>query len=375
MTISAPKLFQPFSLGKLALKHRIVMSPLTRYRATRLTHVPINPMVKTYYAQRSNTPGTLIVTEATLIAAKAGGFVNVPGIWSQEQIQAWKEITDAVHANGSHIFVQLWALGRTAHSEELHEEDPSLEYIAPSPIPLSNRTEVPRKLTVPEIKEFVELFAQAARNAIAAGFDGVEIHNANGYLPDQFLKEISNQRTDEYGGSIENRSRFTLEVSEAVVNAIGEEKTGIRLSPWGVFQDMKIEDPIPQFSYLVQKLKERFPNFAYLHVIEPVASGPEYADKSNDFLRKIWHPKPFISASNHTRESAVKAAREKDDLVAFGRLFIANPDLPTRLRHDLSLNEPDHKTFYTHGDAPVGYTDYPFAGGEQGKGHLDSTQN
>lgn len=250
-------------------------------------------------------------------------------------------MTDAVHANGSYIFCQLWALGRAANVEHLHEENPAFDYVAPSPIPLSRNPNVPRELTVPEIKEYAELYAQAAKNAIDAGFDGVEIHGANGYLPDQFIKEVSNQRTDEYGGSIENRSRFVLETVQAVVDAIGAERTGIRFSPWGTYQgeqnqcvryrhlliqdtDMKVEDPVPQFSYIIKELKERYPDFGYIHVVEPIDSGPEYAGISSDPLRKIWQPKPFISAGSHTRESAIETVEKNGGLVAFGRLFIAN---------------------------------------------------
>ncbi|RXW20650.1 hypothetical protein EST38_g5214 [Candolleomyces aberdarensis] len=229
-------LFSPIQVGKLNLKHRVVLAPLTRFRATRTAHVPVVPLVKEYYTQRASIPGTLLITEAALIAHEATGYFNFPGIWSEEQIKAWKEIADAVHAKGSYIYLQIAATGRLAHPEVLAEEG-GYPYIAPSPIPLSTRpldAAPPRALTIPEIEKYVDLHAKAAKNAVdLAGFDGVEIHCANGCLIDQFLQDVSNTRTDEYGGTIENRSRFGLRVVDAVTKAIGEERTGVRLNPWG----------------------------------------------------------------------------------------------------------------------------------------------
>ncbi|KAL1700032.1 hypothetical protein EV121DRAFT_215008 [Schizophyllum commune] len=364
-----PKLFQPIKVGDLTLAHRVVLAPLTRFRHTKFGHAAL-PNVKEYYAQRGSTPGTLLISEATFISPQAGGYTNAPGIWSDEQISKWKEVTDSVHAKGSFIYLQLWALGRAAMASALKEEDPSFDYVAPSPIKLSDHEETPRALTVPEIKQYVEWYATAARNAVErAGFDGVEIHGANGYLIDQFLQDVSNTRTDEYGGSIENRSRFGLEVVDAVVKAVGASKTGIRLSPWGKFQDMRMKDPIPQFTHFANKIKARHPDFAYLHLVEPRVQGNmtrEAADieahESNDFLRELWAPKPFISAGAYTREVAIKTAEEKGDIIAVGRYFISNPDLPLRWRHNLPLTEYNRDTFYLQGDAsPTGYTDYPFA--------------
>ncbi|KAF5353555.1 hypothetical protein D9756_007780 [Leucocoprinus leucothites] len=363
---SIPKLFQPFKLGNITLSHRVVMAPLTRYKATRLSHIPINPMLKTHYEQRSRIPGTLIIAEATYIAAKAGGDPSIPGIWSQEQIAAWREVTDAVHANGSYIFLQLWALGRVAEVEYLHEEDPAFDFVAPSPIPLkANKGTPPRELTRAEIQEYIELWAQAARNAVLeAGFDGVEIHGAFGYLLDQFTKEVSNGRTDEYGGNIENRSRHALEVVKVVVDAIGAERTGIRVSPWSISNDMRIENPVPQFTHLVKALKEQFPTLGYLHIVEPTSSRPDCSPNANDFIREIWKPNVLISAAMYTRDTAIRRAEERDnEVIAFGKAFIANPDLPMRLKLDLPLNVPDSKTYYTRGDQPdaeAGYNDYPF---------------
>ncbi|KIM71062.1 hypothetical protein PILCRDRAFT_83167, partial [Piloderma croceum F 1598] len=247
MDSSSQKLFEPIQVGDLKLDHRVVMAPLTRFRATE-THAP-GPYAVEYYTQRADTPGTLIITEATLIAEKAGGYFGVPGIWSDEQIAGWKKAIDAIRAKGSFIYLQLWALGRSADPEEIKKENPANDFIAPSTIPLTGRTAVPRPMTVAEIKEFAQLYATAAYNAVyKAGFDGVEIHGANGYLVDQFLQDVSNDRTDEYGGSVENRSRFALEVVHAVVKAVEEKKTGIRFSPWNTFQDMAMKDPVPQYT-------------------------------------------------------------------------------------------------------------------------------
>ncbi|KAI5886287.1 FMN-linked oxidoreductase, partial [Schizophyllum commune H4-8] len=370
-----PRLFQPVKVGELTLAHRIALAPLTRFRHTKTDHIAL-PIVKEYYAQRASTPGTLLISEATLNSPQAGGYIHAPGIWSDEQISKWKEVTDAVHAKGSFIFLQLWALGRTAVTSELKEDDPSYEYIAPSAVQLTGHDDIPRPLCVPEIKQYVQWYAIAARNAVErAGFDGVEIHGANGYLVDQFLQDVSNKRTDEYGGSIENRSRFGLEVTAAVVQAVGASKVGIRLSPWSRFQDMRMKDPAPQFTHFVTELRARHPDLAYLHLIEPRAEGymsrhaeDIEAGESNDFLRAIWAPKPFISAGAYTRETAIKTAEEKGDIIAVGRYFISNPDLPLRWRQNLPLTEYNRDTFYLRGDAsPTGYTDYPFTAQAAGK--------
>ncbi|KAJ7689330.1 NADH:flavin oxidoreductase/NADH oxidase [Mycena rosella] len=364
MSPSPPSLFQATQLGDIQLKHRI-------------QHVPL-PHVQEYYAQRASVPGTLLITEATFIAPRAGGFDNVPGIWSEEQIAAWKQITDAVHAKGSFIYLQLWALGRAARPSDLKAEDPSFPYVSASDIPLRDRpgTEIrPRPLSLAEIREYPKLYATAASNAVhKAGFDGVEIHSANGYLLDQFLQDVSNVRTDQYGGSPENRSRFSLEVLDAVVAAVGPKKTGIRISPWNSFQDMGMKDPKPTFAYLVSQMLERHPDLAYIHLVEPRVDAtttraviPE--GWSNDFLRDIWvspgSARRFISAGGYTRALAFEFADTKDDLIAFGRQFISNPDLPYRVLHDIPFNEYDRKRFYAPGSSdPKGFTDYPFANDE-----------
>ncbi|KAF7348153.1 NADH:flavin oxidoreductase/NADH oxidase [Mycena sanguinolenta] len=352
-----PSLFQPLSIGSVSLQHRVVLAPLTRLRAD-ANHVPLLPLVKEYYSQRASTPGTLLITEANIIAAKAGGYFNMPGIWSPEQIKAWTEVSslisfaiatvlihnrrkvvNGVHAKGSFIFLQLAALGRGAIPEALRAEDPTFSIVSASDIPIAKDGEKPRPLTVAEIQEYVSLYVQAAKNAMEAGFDGVEIHSANGCLTDQFLQDVSNNRTDAYGGSVENRARFPLEVVKAVAEAVGEKKTAIRFSPWSPFAGMGMADPVPTFSYIVSEIKRLFPDLAYIHLIEPriaagsdVAKSADNAVQSNDFLREIWDDRPLISGGGFSRETAKKLAdKRKNALVAFGRHFIANPDLPLRL--------------------------------------------
>ncbi|KAI9448666.1 NADH:flavin oxidoreductase/NADH oxidase [Russula earlei] len=366
--MSTSKLFQPIQLSKVTLQHRVVMAPLTRNRGNnKHTHTSL---AVEHYAARASVPGTLIISEATLIAHKASGYTfHAPGIWSEEQIVAWKRVTDAVHAKGSFMFLQLWALGRAASPDQLKREDPSFEWVGAGTVPSPARRPAsaragPRPLTKAEIAEYVQLYATAARNAVfRAGFDGVEIHGANGYLVDQFLKEGSNDRVDEYGGSVENRARFALEVVAAVGAAVGEERVGLRLSPWLTYHETPGSDPIPTFSYLVTELRRRHPNFAYLHVIEPRVSvvddrvlDPE-SKESNDFLRDIWAGKLWISAGGFARESAIKQADERGELIAFGRYYTSNPDLPIRLEKNIPLTPYNREVFYTV-ESPIGYIDY-----------------
>ncbi|PIL25802.1 hypothetical protein GSI_11552 [Ganoderma sinense ZZ0214-1] len=363
------KLFQPIKVGDVTLAHRVVFAPMTRLRAnTRGVH---GDLAVEYYAQRASVPGSLLISEATYVSRQAEGrSPNAPGVWNEEQIAGWKRVVDAVHAKGSYIYMQLWALGRAARLGYIRERDPDYAYVAASDVPLAGRDEVPRPLTVEEIKEYVAAFAQAAWNAVfGAGFDGVEIHGANGYLVDQFTQDVSNTRTDEYGGSVENRCRFALEVVGAVSAAIGESKTAIRLSPWSEFQDMRMADPVPTFTHLVSRLAKDHTNLAYLHVIEPGYSGNVNTEmktgESNAFIREIWLPRPLVSAGGYIRESALRVAEETGQLIAFGRPYISNPDLPLRLRKDILLAEWEQDTFYTPGESR-GYTDYPFAGGGGG---------
>ncbi|VDB93775.1 unnamed protein product [Peniophora sp. CBMAI 1063] len=370
---TTPKLFQPMKVGNTDLKHRIVLAPLTRFRADD-NHVHTDLAIE-YYAQRASSPGTLLITEATFIAPQAGGYPNAPGIWNDAQIAAWKKITDAVHAKSSYIYVQLWALGRAADPEVLKKEGP-YDVVSASDIPLEEAGHAPgghppRPLTVEEIKEYVQLYAQAAKNAVQAGFDGVEIHSANGYLLDQFIQTNSNNRTDEYGGSIENRLRFVSEVVQAITTAIGHERTGIRLSPWSPFQSMRMPDPIPTFSALIKYLADKHSNLSYVHLVEPRVSGnadAEGSDKeSNDFVRPLWSPRPLILAGNFKRESAIEAAEKENVLIAMGRYFISNPDLPKRWQVNAELTPYDRQVFYSKG--PKGYVDWPFLsdGGEGSK--------
>ncbi|KAL0060237.1 hypothetical protein AAF712_012992 [Marasmius tenuissimus] len=375
MLASTSRLFQPIKLGELTLSHRVVLAPLTRWRAD-INHVPHAAIVKEYYSQRGSEPRTLLISEATFIHPRAGGYVHAPGIWSDAQIAAWKEIVNGVHEKGSYIYLQLWALGRAADPEQLQSEDSSYAYVSASDVQFSERKVSPRPLTGEEIKDYAQYYAEAAKNAIhKAGFDGVEVHGANGYLIEQFLKEASNQRTDAYGGSAENRARFALEMVDAVVKAVGPRKTGLRLSPWNTFQETTDKNPVPTYSYLVRELKKAHPTLSYIHVVDPRVDGITDVDpgnRSNEFIREIWTKGPggieaedgrrLISAGNYNVQSGTELADTKGDLVAFGRWFISNPDLPYRLQHDIPLTRYNRSTFALPGSLePTGYTDYPFA--------------
>ncbi|KAF7340939.1 putative inactive dehydrogenase EasA [Mycena sanguinolenta] len=362
--MSSSKLFQPTTIGDIELSHRIILAPTTRFRAD-AGHAPF-PHVAEYYEQRASTPGSFLISEATLIAPRAGGYKHAPGIWSDEQISAWKAVADRVHAKGCYMYLQLWALGRTADVETLAED--GLPFVSASDVPIHGGA-TPRPLTIEEIEEYIQLYVTAALNAVnRAGFDGVEVHAANGYLLDQFLHDGSNTRTDRYGGSIENRTRFPLEVVDAVVKAVGQKKTALRVSPWGTVEGMQFidGDPRPTYTSLITELRDRFPDLAYLHVVEPRVDGSYTVDikdgYSNDFIRKIWGERRLISAGGYTRESAIAAADERGDLVAFGRGYIANPDLPYRLLHAITLTVGNRALYYAPGSVdPKGYTDYPFA--------------
>ncbi|KAH9062615.1 hypothetical protein EDB83DRAFT_2675366 [Lactarius deliciosus] len=359
MAAPVPKLFQPIHVGTANLQHRVVLAPMKRARADE--RYVLGVLGLEYYKQRTSTPGTLAVTEGTIIAPQAGGNANIPGIWSDEQIVAWKSITDAVHANGSFIYLQLWSLGRIAESDVLRK-DGGYELVGASAIALEGR-ETPRPLTVAEIKEYVQLYATAAENAVLkAGFDGVEIQSAGGLLPDQFLQTVSNTRTDEYGGSLENRLRFVLEITEAVVKAVGANKVGIRISPYLTAQGMGMPDPIPTFAELVTRIRDSYPDFAYLHVIEITdlvpAPGGTVTRQSTKFLRDIWGSKPYIACGGYERDTAIELVEKEGGLVAFGRYFISNPDLPRRLKENTKLALSSPKTWVSQG--AEGYIDYPF---------------
>ncbi|CAG82798.2 hypothetical protein B0I72DRAFT_134116 [Yarrowia lipolytica] len=370
--MSTVNLFKPIKIGATQLQNRVVMAPLTRTRAQK--NIPSDLAVE-YYKQRGSSPGTLLISEATYIHPSSGGggfgAETVPGIWNDSAIVAgWKKVIDGVHSEGSKMYIQLWDIGRVADYEILSKN--GYDLTGPSAIAQAGDEEGAkhvRALTIPEIKQKVQRYVDAAKAALEAGADGVEVHSANGYLPDQFIHWNSNHRTDEYGGSIENRARFTLEIIDAVSAAIGADRVGVRFSPWTTFQDMEVseEKTLPQFKYLFEQLEKRgvedaSKRLSYIHVIEPRANGifdmtPE-PWQSNEPFRKIWTGN-LIRAGGFNRQLAIDTAQEDDKtLIAFGRRFIANPDLVYRLEKDLPLTKWDRDTFYVPG--PKGYTDYPF---------------
>ncbi|WP_438391150.1 alkene reductase [Caballeronia sp. DA-9] len=359
------QLFTSTNIGPYTLSHRIVMAPLTRMRSGP-GDVP-GDLMREYYAQRA-TQGGLIVAEATPISPGAIGYLGAPGIYTDEQVAGWTKVVDAVHAKGSRIFLQLFHAGRQSHIDLTPNGEAP---IAPSALPSDGfaytaegwkATSMPRALETHEIAGIVEEFRRAAERALNAGFDGVEIHGANGYLPDQFLQDGSNKRTDEYGGSIENRARFLLEITQAAVSVWGGERVAVRLGPSGTWGGMSDSDPNATFGYAADQLN-RF-GLAYLHLIEPRIKGSELVSEglapvASRHLRKIFKG-PIIAAGGFTPESAEHILGEGSaDLVAFGRHFISNPDLPERVRKGLPLNAYDRDTFYG-GDAR-GYTDYASA--------------
>jgi N-ethylmaleimide reductase len=369
MTTSA--LFTPLNLGPLMLKHRVVMAPLTRSRSEQPGDIPGDLMLE-YYTQRASDGG-LIISEATTISAAARGWFGAPGIYTDQQVEGWKKIVDAVHAKGGRMLSQLWHTGRSSHVDVTGGTQPVSASVNPSYwLDASHLTSTPngwvppsphRALEISEIHGIVEDYRKAAERAKAAGFDGVELHAANGYLPDQFLQDGSNQRTDAYGGSIPNRSRFVLEIVQAIVSVWGGDRVGVRVAPSGSFNGMSDSNPNALFAYLTGQLNQF--GLAYLHVVEPrvkgnivitEGQGPVAAQQ----LRKIFNNK-IIAAGGFEPETAEAVVESGDaDAVAFGRLFLSNPDLPKRIQLGLALNEYDRDTFYTF-DAK-GYIDYPFYG-------------
>src|SRR5580700_1249094 len=362
-------LFTPVQLGSLNLKHRVVMAPLTRSRSEQPGGIPGDMMVR-YYSDRASDGG-LIVGEATNISLTARGWFGAPGLYTDQQVEGWKRVVRAIHAKNGFVFAQLWHTGRSSHSDNQdgntpvsasvdasYWEDPNHLVSAPSGWVQSSPH---RALDISEIPGIVEDYRKAATRAKAAGFDGAELHAANGYLPDQFLQDGSNRRTDSYGGSIENRSRFLLEVVEAMTSVWGGDRVAVRIGPSGTWNEMSDSDPIALFKYVAKQLN-RF-DLAYLHIIEPrikgnvlVAEGQGHIASAR--LRKIFTGK-IIAAGGFEPDTAEAAVRDGDaDLVAFGRYFVSNPDLPERIRLGLPLNAYDRDTFYTF-DAR-GYTDYPF---------------
>jgi N-ethylmaleimide reductase len=351
-------LFEPYALGTLTLANRIVMAPLTRNRAG-AGFVP-GELTAEYYSQRASAG--LLISEATQISQQGQGYQDTPGIYSQAQIAGWQKVTSAVHAKSGRIFLQLWHVGRVSHVD-LQENAGAP--VAPSAIRAETKTFVdnkfvdvsePRALELAELPGIVDDFRQAAANAIAAGFDGVEIHGANGYLLDQFAKDGANVRTDAYGGSVENRARLMLEVTAAVVAEIGAERTGIRISPVSPANGISSRDPQEQFDYIVDQLNAL--GIVYIHVVEGATGGPrEIAPFDFGSLRRRFS-NTYIANNGYDLELATSRMNEgKADLFAFGRPFIANPDLVERLNTNAPLAELNPATLY--GGGAAGYTDYP----------------
>jgi N-ethylmaleimide reductase len=374
-----PTLFDSIQFGALSLSNRIVMPPLTRSRA--LPDGRPGPSARLYYAQRASAG--LIVSEGIDISPEAMGNPDIPGLWNDAQVQAWKPVTDAVHEAGGTVVAQLWHTGRASH--------PSLQPggklpVGPSAIGIDGMTfardgrvpyVTPRALETEEIPVIVAQYGKAAVNARAAGFDGVELHAANGYLIDQFLQDSANRRTDRYGGSIENRARLLLEVLDALIDAVGADRAGVRLSPSSTFQDMADSDPAALFTYVLDAVAAR--DLAYLHLVEPGISGGDSVQRPADGIDSVWvrkrYPGRVIGAGGYDRESALRAVESGTvDAVAFGRAFIANPDLPERLARETELNEAQRPTFY--GGDDHGYLDYPSLEAERllaalREGHVD----
>ena len=350
-------LFSPLQIGTLSLANRIVMAPLTRMRAGK-NNVPTQ-MNATYYQQRASAG--LIISEATQVSLQGRGYANSPGIHSTEQIAGWQTVTDAVHEAGGKMFLQLWHGGRTSHPDI--QPDGALP-VAPSAIAVEGHEAyttqgrvpmvTPRALETEEISDVVEQFRQGAKNAKLAGFDGVEVHGANGYLIDEFLEDSSNKRRDRYGGSIENRARFMLEVLEAVVDVWGCDRVGIRLSPSGTNYSMADSDREATFTYAVEALNDF--ELAYFHLMEPNDWGDD-TGLDAAFFRPIYKGR-LMANGDYNKERGNAALSSGDaDLVSFGRTFLANPDLPARFKVNAELNEPDPSTFY--GGDEYGYIDYP----------------
>ncbi len=357
------KLFKPILLGEKQLKNHIVMAPMTRGRAT--PEGIVQGMTAIYYGQRA-TAG-LIITEATNISQQATGSPFTPGIYNQEQIIAWKKVTEEVHTAGGTIYMQLWHTGRVGHSIDRNGTLP----VAPSAISIPGQQhftthglkpyEVPAELSTSEIKQIIEDYRQAAINANEAGFDGVELHSAFGYLPNQFLVDGANKRTDGYGGSVFNRSRFVLEVMEALISVWGPDKVGIKLSPSNYFNGMTESDPVKLYNYLIGELNEM--PLAYLHLMQPMAmfpldAFPQYPRDVLTAFAKLFE-RPIMVNSGYTMETAEsELIKGRAELVSFGTLYIANPDLVERFKRNADLNQPDQTTMY--GGQEKGYIDYSF---------------
>lgn len=352
-------LFSPTKLGPLTLQNRLVMSPLTRNRAT--GNVPNELMVE-YYTQRASAG--LIITEGTSPSPNGVGYPRIPGIFSPAQVAGWKRVTEAVHARGAKIFVQLMHTGRIGHPNNLPA---GAVVLAPSAVAAAGEIytdaegmkphPVPKAMTEADIKTAIGEYAQAAKNAVAAGFEGIELHGANGYLLEQFIRPTSNRRTDAYGGGIENRARFVLEVAQAAIAAIGKDKVGIRLSPYGAFNDMPAYPEMDaDYTYLARQLNAL--GLLYIHIVDHSSMGaPKVPDSIKAMFRKEFKGALILSGGYDLARAEADLAAGKADLIAVGRPILANPDLIARWKAGVALNAPDASTFYTPG--PKGYTDYP----------------
>ena len=355
-------LFSKSSLGPLALQNRLVMAPMTRNRAT--GNVP-NELMAQYYAQRASAG--LIITEGTSPSPNGLGYPRIPGAFSPAQLAGWKRIAEAVHAQGATMFMQLMHCGRIAHPLNLPA---GARVLGPSAVAASGEmytdaegmkpNAMPQAMTAADIKAAIEEFAQAAINAVAAGCDGIELHGANGYLLEQFIRPNSNVRKDAYGGPIESRSRFVLEVADAAIKAIGKDKVGIRLSPFGVFNDMPLYPAMEaDYTYLAGELNAR--GLAYIHLVDHSAMGaPPVPDSVKAMFRSVFKGALILSGGYDAARAESDLAAGKSDLIAVGRPFLANPDLLARWQAGAAVNAPDFSTFYTPG--PKGYTDYPALG-------------
>lgn len=368
-TTTALKLFTPVELGTMKLKHRVVMAPLTRSRSTQPSSAPGDLMLE-YYTQRASDGG-FIVGEATNISLSSKGWFGAPGLFTNEQVEGWKRIVDAVHRKDGHMFAQLWHTGRSSHVDVTGGETPvsasvnpeywqNADHLVSTPHGWSQPSPH-RALEIPEIAAIVEDYRKAAQRAMDAGFDGVELHSANGYLIDQFLQDGSNHRTDEFGGSIENRARLLFNVVAALVSVWGRGKVAVRIGPGGTWNGMSDSNPQALFSYVADKLNDY--GLAYLHIIEPRVKGnvvihEGQAPVASQQLRKIFHGKTLAAGGFDPVSAEAIVERGDADAVTFGRYFVSNPDLPRRIREGLPLNPYDRNTFYTF-DAK-GYIDYPF---------------
>ncbi|MEM9686604.1 MAG: alkene reductase [Bacteroidota bacterium] len=354
------KLFEAYTLGTTSLKSRIVMAPLTRSRATQ-DHIP-TPIMATYYAQRASAG--LIITEGTAPSPNGTGYARIPGMYNTEQIAPWKNVTEAVHQHHGKIFLQIMHTGRVSHPLNMPE---NAKILAPSAIALKQTKMYtdqegeqpipqPSEMTMADIQHAINEYVNSAKSAMEAGFDGVELHAANGYLIEQFLSPASNARTDSYGGSVENRCRFVLEIAQQTATAIGAAKVGIRISPYGVFNEMAPYPEIEEtYKHLASALKKA--GLVYIHIVDHSSMGaPEVPQSIKESIREAFGGTIILSGGYDKERAEHDLKAGLGHLIAFGRPFISNPNLPEKLKHDLELREPDYTTFYTPGEK--GYTDY-----------------